>query len=290
MKKLVFISFMISILTSCVTSVNVTPNSSNPSTTPSSNGTNNNTSNNSGTVGTDPIATGSNLEVKAPTTLKSEDFKLEVSSTDTKITLDKFTFKPEEDIKIKLSVPESYYSNDSWIGVFLAKSPGGDAKTNDANDINYVYVSNVKGMEFATIKAPVSAGVYEIRLSDGTEEKNKEISRLKFIVSNSDGITDSKLKLAKNTFKKGEKIALEYESALEIVDLQPWIGVIPSNIPHVDASLNDQNDIDYKYIDGKNKGTLIFDSTNYSAGKYDFRLNDSDKGKEVIYISFEITE
>jgi hypothetical protein len=280
---------MLPILASCVTTLNVTPNPSNSSNNTSSTG-NNNSSGNSGTVGTDPISTGANLEVKAPTTLKSSDFKLDVSSNDTKIVLDKFSFKPEEDIKIKLSVPESYYSNDSWLGVFLAKSPGGDPKTNDANDIDYLYISNIKGMEFANFKAPTNTGVYELRLNDGNGENNKEISRLKFIVSNSDGITDSKLKLAKNTFKKGEKIALEYESALEIVDLKPWIGVIPSNIPHVDASLNDQNDIDYKYIDGKNKGTLIFDSTNYSAGKYDFRLNDSEKGKEIIYISFEITE
>ncbi len=282
MKKTILLSIVISSLNACVPTVNVNTPSSTPNS--SQQGTNNN----SGTVGKDIISVGANLEVKSPTSLKTSDFKLESDSNATKMTLTKFTFNPDEEIKIKLVAPESYYSVDAWVGINNEKSASGDSKTNDATDIAYVYLNTVKGMEFVTLKAPINAGIYELRLNDGNSETSKEVNKIKFVVSNSDSITDNKIKLAKNTFKKGEKIALEYEAGLEIMDKKPWIGVVPSNIPHVDATLNDQHDIDYKYLDGKNKATVIFDSENYATGKYDFRLNDDNIGKEVIYISFEI--
>lgn len=293
MKKVILFSFMLSILNSCVSPVNVvTPTPSSSASTSDNSSVGNDSGSNAGTVGTDPISTGGNLEVKAPTALNISSFNLSVSANSTETILNKVIFKPEEEMKIKLNVPDSYYEGSAWLGVFNNDAAGGDSKTNDANDIDYIYINKVKGMEFVTIKAPVKAGIYELRLNDGNEEDSKEISRIKFLVSNSETITDNKIKLSKNSFKKGEKFTVEYETALEIMNLKPWLGVVPSNIPHVDATLNDANDIDYKYIDGRNKATLIFDSANYAVGKYDIRLNDNDNtnGKEIIFISFEITE
>lgn len=62
-----------------------------------------------------------------------------------------------------------------------------------------------------------------------------------------------------------------------------WVGIIPSNTPHGDQSVNDQFDVDYQYV---NKNTAFTFNAPAKSGAYDFRL--SGGGKELASVSFQV--
>ena len=63
--------------------------------------------------------------------------------------------------------------------------------------------------------------------------------------------------LEKTTFAPNEEIKLHFTAPASFPN-NAWIGLIPSNVPHGDETVNDQNDIDYEYISGRTSGTMIF--------------------------------
>lgn len=100
--------------------------------------------------------------------------------------------------------------------------------------------------------------------------------------SSSNGVT---LSLERTVFRAGETIRLSY-SASGAVASNAWIGVIPSNTAHGDEAVNDQSDVDFKYLQSKSSGVLEF-NVPQNPGNYDFRFNESDSGgRELASLSF----
>ena len=77
-------------------------------------------------------------------------------------------------------------------------------------------------------------------------------------------------------FAPNESIVLHF-TAPPGLPTNAWIGIIPSNVPHGDESVNDQHDISYQYLDGMTSGTMTF-SAPTTPGTYDFRMHDTDSG------------
>lgn len=95
------------------------------------------------------------------------------------------------------------------------------------------------------------------------------------------------LKLEKTDFEPGEKIMVSYRIPASYRE-NAWVGVIPSNVPHGDESLNDQYDLSYFYLKKQTSGVLTFIAPDH-AGSYDLRMHDTDdNGKEVASISFRV--
>ncbi|WP_375559173.1 hypothetical protein ACE193_15725 [Bernardetia sp. OM2101] len=103
------------------------------------------------------------------------------------------------------------------------------------------------------------------------------------------GEVTGELSLTQTKFKTGEPINVTFKVNQKL-DKHPWIGIIPSEIPHGDESKNDQHDVSYKYFDNQESGTLEF-YTPKKAGKYDFRMHSSDNnGVEITSVSFEVED
>ncbi len=93
--------------------------------------------------------------------------------------------------------------------------------------------------------------------------------------------------LNKYNFHPGETIVVSYNAPRSITKTA-WIGIIPANIKHGSERVNDNNDIDYRYLEQGVVGTFSFKAPS-KPGLYDFRMNDNDNnGKEITYISFNV--
>ena len=80
-----------------------------------------------------------------------------------------------------------------------------------------------------------------------------------FSTTASPQIQDISLWLEKTTFAPNEEINVHFTAPASFPS-NAWIGLIPSNIPHGDETVNDQNDIAYEYISGRTSGVMTFSS------------------------------
>lgn len=130
----------------------------------------------------------------------------------------------------------------------------------------------------------------EIKEEVKTETQNVETTTNEAQqATTSEKITDvtGELRLDKNIFEPREIIKLSFQVSKKLDD-KPWIGIIPSEIPHGNEAENDLHDIDYKYFDNQESGTLEFTAP-ANVGKYDFRMHTTDNtGVEITSISFEV--
>ncbi len=94
--------------------------------------------------------------------------------------------------------------------------------------------------------------------------------------------------LNKTLFAPGEKIKISFKASKSYGE-NAWIGIIPSNIKHGEAEVNDLHALTYQYLDKKTKGSMFFQAP-LKYGKYDIRMHDSEMGKEVVYVSFMVKE
>lgn len=303
--KLILSVLVITSLTACTGQFTVTPNGANGAgtTTTTNNGSNTNgtsvgsgstnggttTGNNNNTTPIDntPIASGGTGLTSGfyKTTVNKTNFPLKVEKDGTILEISKTMFKPGELVNIKYTVPASY-SDYAWVGVIPSRVSHGSERINDDNDVAYKYVGDLKTgvLEFTM---PAKSGLYDFRLQNDDKTTGVEVSSLSFMVSESDDITDGTLKIQKTVFSQNEQINLDFTAPLEVLLDDPWVAIVPSNIPHGSSSLNDQHDVDYNYID-KAKGTVVFNN-GLAPGNYDLRFNDKTvDGKELTYISFTI--
>ena len=93
------------------------------------------------------------------------------------------------------------------------------------------------------------------------------------------------IKVDKETYKAEETVTVEFSGA-DGYPRTAWIGVIPSSVAHGDESLNDRNDVDYRYLEARSSGTLTFKAP-AKPGAWDVRLNDG-QGHEVAHAAFEV--
>lgn len=95
------------------------------------------------------------------------------------------------------------------------------------------------------------------------------------------------LSLEKTQFEPGEAIAVHFKAPASFKE-NAWVGLIPSDAPHGEEAVNDQNDLAYQYLRKQTQGTLTFNAPT-QPGSFDFRMNDTDdNGKEVASVSFTV--
>ncbi len=97
-------------------------------------------------------------------------------------------------------------------------------------------------------------------------------------------IAGASLSLSKKVLDPGESVTVSF-NAPGAAD-SAWIGLIPSSVPHGDEAVNDQHDLDYRYLDSGSSGSFVFEAPN-RPGSYDFRLNDG-SGREIASVGFEV--
>jgi hypothetical protein len=196
--------------------------------------------------------------------------------------LDKTAFSPGEEIAVRFFVGEQVAQN-AWIGIIPSTVPHGSEAVNDQNDLTYQYLNGKQGGTLR-FNAPAVAGDYDFRMHD-TDNDGKEIASVSFQV----GGTTGTLSIDKTDFGPGEEIAVSFTAGPGFAD-NAWIGIIPSSVPHGSEAENDQHDLTYQYLNGKQGGTLRFNAPAV-AGDYDFRMHDTDNnGKEIASVSFQVKQ
>ena len=214
--------------------------------------------------------------------LATVSFTVKAADYQAKLSIPKNTFMPGDKVTLTFHVASSLPDN-AWVGVIPSDIPHGSEETNDQHDVNYQYVGKKTDgtMEF---QVPDQAGSYDFRLND-SDNNGTEIASVSFTVGQIKA--EGTLTLAKKSFAPGEQIPLSF-TASETLPRDAWIGIIPSKVPHGKEEVNDQNDIQYQYVDKKTSGTLTFLAPP-DAGTYDFRLNSADNnGVEIASVSFQI--
>ncbi len=170
----------------------------------------------------------------------------------------------------------------SWIGLVPSNTPHGSGKVIDKHDLQFDYIYNSKKFNF---RAPEIPGKYDLRLVS-VGNNSSELKSVSFEVTIADS-KNVKLTLVKTKWGPGEKIKLNFVSN-EQYSNQAWIGLIPGNVKHGKANENDKYDIDYRYLNKKNKGHFLF-TTPDTKGQYSFRLFNSNAGIEVTHVNFSVT-
>jgi len=97
-----------------------------------------------------------------------------------------------------------------------------------------------------------------------------------------------KLVLDKTSFEPGAEIHVRVQATDVDLDDSAWIGVLPADIAHGDENVNDEHDLDYRYLRTNHDREDYFTAP-AKPGKYDLRLNSSDSsGKELHAVAFEV--
>jgi outer membrane protein OmpA-like peptidoglycan-associated protein len=197
-----------------------------------------------------------------------------------KITISKTKVAPAETLTIQYSTSAALKPN-SWIGIIPSSIPHGNESVNDQHDVAYQYTNEPSGT--FTLEAPNKPGSYDLRWSGG----GVELASVTFQVEAID--YKAELKLTKNTFNPDEDIEVSFSVASPLPK-NAWIGLIPSDVPHGDETVNDQHDLNFTYVGGKTSGSWKLQAP-AKAGSYDLRLNDTDNyGREIASVSFQVGE
>ena len=197
------------------------------------------------------------------------------------LTLEKDTFTLGEPINVTFTAPSTFGPR-AWVGIIPSDVPHGDETVNDQYDIAYKYLNGMtSGVLMFT--APTTPGTYDLRMHD-TDSSGVEVTYVTFNVT---GSAEYSLELDKYVFAPGEAIKVKFTTTV-ILPSNAWIGIIPSDVPHGDETVNDQYDVSYQYIGGMLSGELMFSAPS-TPGSYDFRMHDTDSGgAELVSVTFTV--
>ncbi|MCP4219177.1 MAG: hypothetical protein GY765_31365 [bacterium] len=193
------------------------------------------------------------------------------------ISLDKVSFAGGDEIRAIFKAPAEYVET-AWVGIVPTDTPHGNAGTNAANRVTYLYLNkSVSGI--LVFKAPDANGAFDLRMHDA--EGGKEVASISFTVE------ERLLTLDRLEFDPKEEIRIHFQ-AKPGFSADATIVIIPSHIPHGSETENDKYDITYQYLNKKMSGTLTFKAP-MKSGSFDFRMHDTDKGgKEIASITFTV--
>lgn len=96
----------------------------------------------------------------------------------------------------------------------------------------------------------------------------------------------NQLSLGRNTYQAGELIEIRFQATTE-AQSDAWVGLVPAEIPHGEAPLNDIFDLAYAPLGGNTSGILEFVAPDLG-GDYEVRLFSSEAGKELSSVAFEV--
>jgi uncharacterized protein YjbI with pentapeptide repeats len=181
----------------------------------------------------------------------------------------------------------------NWVGVDLQSMNLSGANLSRANlCAAYLYSVNLNGANLSTADlrgANLSKANLEKANLKGANISGAILEGANLIGAiMPDGTTENlsnvQIQLNKTTFAPGEEIRVSFV-ALPTKTNNAWIGIIPSQIPHGNESVNDQHDLSYQWLRGGTSGELVFTAPT-QIGSYDFRMNDY--GKEIVSTSFRV--
>lgn len=214
--------------------------------------------------------------------LATVSFKVIQADYKAKLQLTKTTFLPGDNIAVTFEVAQPL-PNGAWLGIIPSDIPHGSEQTNDEHDVDYQYVAG-KTSGVCQFHAPGQSGSFDFRLND-SDSNGAEIASVTFSVGQIKN--EGTLKLAKTSFLPGEQIELTF-TASETLPGNAWVGMIPSKVEHGKEAVNDQNDIQYQYVEKKASGKMFFIAPP-EPGSYDFRLNSTDdNGVEITSVTFNV--
>jgi hypothetical protein len=200
------------------------------------------------------------------------------------LVLDRTTFQPGEEIQVRFTAPATYPIG-AWVGIVPADVPHGSGDVNDENDLAYEYLDG-RGSGVMVFTAPVSPGAYDLRMNDA-DDGGQEVASVGFTVVAPAGETVPTLVLDRTTFLPGEGIQVRF-TAPATYPTDAWVGLLPASVPHGSVDVNDENDLDYEYLDGRISGVMTFTAPD-TPGAYDLRMNDTeDGGQEVTFVAFSV--
>jgi len=103
------------------------------------------------------------------------------SHASAKLSLDKYSFRPGEKIRVKFTAPSNLPDN-AWIGIVPSHISHGSERVNDQHDISYQYIKGrTNGVMIFT--APSKPGAYDFRMNSN-DNNGKELAYVKFKVVN----------------------------------------------------------------------------------------------------------
>ena len=109
----------------------------------------------------------------------SVSFVVKMVTEGSKLSLDKDTYAPEEEIRLSFTAPAEFGPK-AWVGIIPADVPHGSEDENDQHDISYRYLDK-KTQGLLVFNAPKKPGKYDFRMHD-TDDNGNEITYIEFTV------------------------------------------------------------------------------------------------------------
>jgi von Willebrand factor type A domain len=199
-----------------------------------------------------------------------------------KLEIPKMTFKSGEKVVVSFTAQPDY-AKSAWVGIVPAKVAHGDESINDRFDLTYQYLQK-RTSGTMTFTVPQSRGSYDFRMFN-TDSGGVETAAVSFNVEGKLG--KGTLTINKKVYEPGETISVNF-TAESHFKKNAWIGIIPSSVPHGKERDGDANDLAYKYISGKLKGSMTFNAPG-KLGSFDMRMYDTDSGgDEMASVTFKV--
>lgn len=190
------------------------------------------------------------------------------------ISLEVARVAPGEAIRFSVKRPEALGPS-AWVGLIPSQVPHGSEQQNDANDLDYRYITTTPGSY--SIAAPTAPGRYDLRLHD-RYPGGVEIDSVEVVVQAPQG--GDRLGLDRSQVLPGAVVSVRFD-APSAKDDTAWIGVVPAATPHGSEEVNDSHDLSYRYLGTARRGSIQIEAP-AEPGVYDVRLNDTDSsGREL---------
>ncbi len=173
--------------------------------------------------------------------------------------------------RLSVDFEKEFENPEDIIGIYTADSEYDQA-------ISWEYAESNYG--FVYLKAPETAGEYEIRLYTGTE---KLLTAIVENISVTSGPTPT-IWVDKTSYAAGDIVQIHYSVPEAFLDYG-WIGLVNPEIEHGDEDTNSFNSMDYIYLYYDTEGILEMEAP-YLPGIWELRLNYG--GSEYDFTTIEI--
>lgn len=229
-------------------------------------------------AGISPHTPAASTPVAAPT-----GGEMMIGAQQPDVQIDKETYFPGEEIQV--TAVATGLSDSAWVGVVPAEIPHGKEQDNDAADLGYFYLSSGK----SSLVAPREPGEYDVRLNSDDDQGQEVASRSFRVVEDPKPVSvPAILWKPEGPVGPGSQIEVAFEAPLSLPE-DAWIGVIASGVPHGSEQTNDEVDSDFSYLEGRTRGVVRL-QVPPDPGSYDVRMFDTDNGKEVGSVTFQVAE
>lgn len=189
--------------------------------------------------------------------------------------------------QIEVMAVATNLKDSAWVGIVPTSVPHGEEKTNDANDLGYVYL---KDNDRVLLVAPSEPGNYDVRLNDDDNDGKEVASRTFKLEVDPNPVAEAKLTWdGEEKVPAGETFEVQFEAPLSF-EAKAWIGIVPTDTAHGEEAVGDAANLGYEHLGGRSRGSVVLRAPT-TPGTYDVRFYDSDaEGKEVGSVAVTVVE